>query len=135
MEHLLEAIPHAVASVLELIAVLVIAWGGLHALGGVLLSVWVREASMARRKAIWLSFGMWLLLGLEFELAADIVRTTVTPTWTELGWLGAVAVIRTFLSFFLGKDLESLRGATSRETSQAERPQEQNGEERRIQPR
>ena len=35
---------------------------------------------------------MWLLLGLEFELAADIVRSVITPTWVDIGQLGAVAV-------------------------------------------
>jgi uncharacterized membrane protein len=45
---------------------------------------------------VWLGFGGWLLLGLEFELAADIVRTAIAPTWTEIGQLGAIAVIRTF---------------------------------------
>ena len=49
---------------------------------------------------------MWLLLALEFELAADIVRSVLSPTWQEIGELGAIAVIRTFLNFFLEKDLE-----------------------------
>ena len=50
---------------------------------------------------------MWLLLGLEFELAADIIRSVVAPTWADLGELGAIAVIRTFLNYFLEKDLET----------------------------
>jgi uncharacterized membrane protein len=43
-------------------------------------------------------FGVWLLLGLEFELAADIVRTAIAPTWTDIGHLAAIGVIviRTF---------------------------------------
>ena len=49
---------------------------------------------------------MWLLLGLEFELAADIIRSVVAPTWVDLVELGAIAVIRTFLNYFLEKDLE-----------------------------
>jgi uncharacterized membrane protein len=49
---------------------------------------------------------MWLLLGLEFELAADIIRSVISPTWLDIGQLGAIAVIRTFLNYFLEKDLE-----------------------------
>ena len=49
---------------------------------------------------------MWLLLGLEFELAADIIGSVISPTWQDIGELGAVAVIRTFLNYFLEKDLE-----------------------------
>ena len=53
-----------------------------------------------------LKFGMWLALALEFQLAADILATTMTPTLETLGKLGLIAVIRTFLNYFLGKELE-----------------------------
>ena len=49
----------------------------------------------------------WLLLGLEFMLAADIVRTAISPTWSELGQLALIAVVRTFLNYFLERDLEA----------------------------
>ena len=55
----------------------------------------------------WRRFGVWLLLGLEFELAADIIRSVIAPSWTDIGQLGAIAVIRTFLNYFLEKDLEA----------------------------
>lgn len=61
---------------------------------------------LRRKKMVWLHFGMWLLLGLEFELAADILRTAIAPSWTDIGQLGAIAVIRTFLNYFLEKDVE-----------------------------
>jgi len=51
---------------------------------------------------------MWLLLALEFTLAADIVRSAIAPSWEEIGQLAAIAVIRTFLSFFLERDIEKL---------------------------
>ena len=49
-----------------------------------------------------------MLLGLEFELAADIVRSAISPSWTAIGQLGAIAVIRTFLNYFLEKDIKEL---------------------------
>jgi uncharacterized membrane protein len=49
---------------------------------------------------------MWLILGLEFMLAADIVRTAISPTWQQTAQLAAIAVIRTFLNYFLEKDIE-----------------------------
>ena len=64
------------------------------------------RATHGARKAIWRHFGMWLLLGLEFELAADIVRSVIAPTWQEIVELGSIAAIRTFLNYFLEKDLE-----------------------------
>ena len=54
-----------------------------------------------------LRFGMWLALALEFQLGADILGTTVTPTLDSLTKLALIAVIRTFLNYFLGKELET----------------------------
>ena len=52
-------------------------------------------------------FGIWLALALEFQLGADVLATTVTPTLESLGKLASVAVIRTFLNYFLSKELEA----------------------------
>jgi uncharacterized membrane protein len=54
-------------------------------------------------------YGRWLVAGLTFQLAADIIATSITPTWQEVGQLGAIAVIRTFLNYFLERDLAELR--------------------------
>ena len=51
-------------------------------------------------------FGGWLVVALEFQLAADIVGTIVSPTTAHLVELAAIAVIRTFLNYFLGKELK-----------------------------
>lgn len=52
-----------------------------------------------------MTFGGWLVLALEFQLAADIVSTILAPTNNHLIQLGAVALIRTFLNYFLNKEL------------------------------
>jgi uncharacterized membrane protein len=54
-----------------------------------------------------LEFGMWLVLALEFQLGADIVSTTLSSSFDSLGKLGIVAIIRTFLNYFLTKELAS----------------------------
>jgi len=54
-----------------------------------------------------LTFGLWLALALEFQLAADILSTTVSPSFEALGKLALIAVIRTFLNYFLNKELET----------------------------
>jgi uncharacterized membrane protein len=54
-------------------------------------------------------FGGWLIVALEFQLAADIVGTIVSPTNAHLIELGAIALIRTFLNYFLNKELEEER--------------------------
>ena len=65
-----------------------------------------RDAFQSFNK-IRLRFGMWLALALEFQLGADILGTTVTPTLESLTKLALIAVIRTFLNYFLGKELET----------------------------
>jgi uncharacterized membrane protein len=70
--------------------------------------------------ALRLQFGSWLALALEFQLGADIVATTVNPTLQSLGELGLLALIRTFLIFFLQKELE----ASERQFKAASEPKE-----------
>jgi uncharacterized membrane protein len=53
-----------------------------------------------------LRLGRWLALALEFELAADILRTAIAPSWSQIGQLAAIAAIRTALNYFLGKEIE-----------------------------
>ena len=56
-------------------------------------------------RAIWLSFAAWILLGLEFALAADLIDTVASPSWEEIGRFGAIAAIRIALGYFLGRDI------------------------------
>jgi uncharacterized membrane protein len=58
------------------------------------------------RRGVWQRFARWLILALEFEVAADIVRTAIAPTWNQIGQLGAIAAIRTGLNYFLERDVE-----------------------------
>ena len=64
----------------------------------------LREA----RREVWTRFASWIILSLEFALAADIVRTAIAPSWDDIGRLAAIAVIRTGLNWFLEKDMEAL---------------------------
>ncbi len=52
-----------------------------------------------------LSFARYLTLALELQLAADILSTSVAPTWESIGKLAAIAVIRTVLNYFLNKEI------------------------------
>ena len=53
-----------------------------------------------------LRLGRWLALALEFELGADILRTAIAPTWSEIGQLAAIAAVRTALNFFLQLEID-----------------------------
>ena len=64
------------------------------------------EAGAAEQHAEWLQYARWLVAALTFQLGADIVTTSYAPTWDELGRLAVVAVVRTFLSYFLDREME-----------------------------
>ena len=108
MEELFKEYAGYLALGIEIIAVLVVAYGAVEAL----ISLVLRRAKtdtrhpFAAKKGVWMGFGVWLLLGLEFMLAADIVRSAIAPTWQQIGQLASIAVIRTFLNFFLERDVE-----------------------------
>ncbi len=54
-----------------------------------------------------LTLGRWLAVALEFELAADILNTAVTPTWSDIEKLAAIAALRTALNYFLEREIRA----------------------------
>jgi uncharacterized membrane protein len=58
-----------------------------------------------------LTLGRFLALGLEFQLASDVLRTAIAPSFNELGKLAAVAAIRTALNFFLAREIREEQAA------------------------
>lgn len=73
-----------------------------------------------RFTAVRLTLGRYLALGLEFQLASDVLRTTVAPSFEELGKLAAVAAIRTALNFFLARELKEEEAAQAAERAEAD---------------
>ncbi len=53
-----------------------------------------------------LTLAQYLAVGLEFQLASDILSTAVAPSWDQIGKLGVIAVIRTGLNYFLTREME-----------------------------
>jgi uncharacterized membrane protein len=94
-----------VALAIEAGAVFVVAWGAVQAVVTLVGAILTGAADEIRGRVIWLKFATWILLGLEFALAADIVHTAVAPTWEDIWKLAVIAVIRTMLNYFLAKDI------------------------------
>jgi uncharacterized membrane protein len=107
VEELFTSIAESTGLLIEAAAVIVVAFGAAEAFIALVGLVLKRAANHGARKAVWRRFGMWLLLGLEFTLAADIIESVLSPTWDDIGQLAAIAVVRTFLNYFLEQDLES----------------------------
>ncbi|MFF4425572.1 DUF1622 domain-containing protein [Streptomyces sp. NPDC001549] len=68
-----------------------------------------RRSLIGEFNKIRLSLGRFLVLGLEFQLAGDVLRAAVAPGFTEIGQLAAVAAIRTVLNFFLTREIAQER--------------------------
>jgi uncharacterized membrane protein len=56
-----------------------------------------------------LTLARFLALALEFQLGADILSTAIAPSWDQIGKLGAIAVIRTALNYFLMREMREER--------------------------
>ena len=110
-----------VALAIEAAVVLIVALGAGEALIKTFSLISGGKLSNEGRRDIWLRFAIWILLSLEFALAADIIRTAIAPTWDDVGKLGAIAAIRTGLNWFLAKDIEAY---SARRAGAAEPPRE-----------
>ena len=81
---------------------------------GILSAGWLLMKALAKRQtadftAIRLALARYLALALEFQLGADILSTAIAPSWEQIGKLGAIAVIRTALNYFLSREMREER--------------------------
>ena len=74
-----------------------------------------------------LAFARYLTQALELQLAADILSTSVAPTWDRIGKLAAIAVIRTALNYFLSRELKDETASAEPALRQASGGEEQRG--------
>jgi uncharacterized membrane protein len=109
VEELLHHFAHYIALGIEVVAIALITGGAIEAVVGILRVLARAGTTNQDRRHVWLMFARWIVAGLTFQLAADLVNTSFEPTWDELARLAIIAVIRTFLSFFLDRELADTR--------------------------
>lgn len=90
----------------EFAAALVIGIAAIEATLKSLILFFRRSAPPERKVEVRLTFARWLAVGLEFELAADILNTAVTPSWSDIEKLAAIATLRTALNYFLEREIQ-----------------------------
>jgi uncharacterized membrane protein len=89
--------------------VVVIVWGVIK---GVIEFLGNQYEYFSRRKvgisldAIRFDVSRFLLLGLEFLIAADVIRTIVQPSLDQIAVLAAIVIIRTVIGYFLNREIE-----------------------------
>lgn len=84
---------------------LVIGAGVIAGARAVVRGVWARRGQQVFSDAR-LTLARYLALALEFQLGADVLSTAISPSWDQLGKLGAIAVIRTGLNYWLRREMQ-----------------------------
>ena len=101
-----KAIIENLAHGVEFAAALIIALASIEATVKALLLFFKRGAPPEQKNEVRMTLGRWLAVALEFELAADILNTAVTPTWNDILKLAAIATLRTALNYFLEREIQ-----------------------------
>jgi uncharacterized membrane protein len=95
----------AIARCVEFAAAMIIAVAAVEAVMKAALIFVQRNRPASAKNEVRLTLGRWLAVALEFELAADILNTAVTPTWSDIEKLAAIAALRTALNYFLEREI------------------------------
>lgn len=106
MESLLSTVAGYIALAIQAVAILIVVVGSARALANIVRAAFGPHLDDFEVRAVWLEYARWLVAALTFQLAADIVATSFSPTWNDLGRLAVVALVRTFLSYFLDREIE-----------------------------
>lgn len=61
--------------------------------------------------------GTYILTGLEFMIASDIIHTVITREFTDLIFVGLLVLIRTAISFFLGREIHEIEHEVNERTA------------------
>ncbi|MDT3402137.1 DUF1622 domain-containing protein [Mucilaginibacter terrae] len=101
---------HALRLAVEIMGAVTIAAGSVSAF--IKFCVALVKNRHADFNTVRLTLARYLALALEFQLGADIISTAIAPGWEEIGKLGAIAIIRTGLNYFLTKELAEEKAAS-----------------------
>lgn len=123
MEEVLHHSARVLSQLLEAATLVLLALGAVMAIVKLVAGFATGRPANEVSLAVWQGLSRWVMVGLEFLLASDLVSTVVSPSWDELGRLGAIAAIRTLLGFFLGRDLEAARRIARENAELAALPQ------------
>ena len=103
LEENLRDIVHVLVVIVEAVGAAIIFAGAVIAVFRFGLEVIRRSSEDFNRSRLFLA--RFLVLGLEFQLAADLLRTSVAPSFGQIGKLAAIAAIRTGLNFYLHHEI------------------------------
>ena len=104
----MKEILHLTSTVIGTIGVAIMVWGVLLITSRIVrleIKRFKQKSIYRERETLRHQLGSYLLLGLEFLIAADIIGTVTHPTLKDMAVLGSIVLIRTVISFFLEKEV------------------------------
>jgi uncharacterized membrane protein len=105
-------IVHDISFGIGIVAIAIIIWGVILMFVRLIVlefSRFKKHSIYYERERIRHQLGSYLLLGLEFLIAADIIRTVTHPTLVDMAVLASIVVIRTLISFFLDREIAAFK--------------------------
>lgn len=106
-------LPYAI-SVLEIIGIFVVCWSGIHGFWQ-----YIQNTFMKKRLDLQTNLAKGLATGLEFKMAAEILKTVLIQSMEELYVLGAVILLRALLSILIHFELKEKPEKSKKEKNES----------------
>lgn len=107
LEELLRTVFSFLIVLVEACGGLVITIGVCRTIVGYLIACVIRR-NTEEVKHLRIMLGQSMVLALEFQVAADILKTGLSPTWQDILLLAAIIAVRTVMNILLERELEFL---------------------------
>ena len=108
MNEWMTVIAQNLIAIIHAMALVTVTFGTVQAFVASLRAMHRPSATGHQFQSAYVQYARWLVGGLRFQQAVDIIETAFAPSWKEVGRLAAISVIRTFVNFFLERDLAEL---------------------------
>ena len=106
-----------VSTFIELLAVLIVGYGAVSAFYQVVTRLVIRRGAVSEYDQIRIGLAKSIVLGLEFEIGADLLKTAISPTWESIGIVAAIVALRTLLNYSLERDIKQAEAEMARESA------------------
>ena len=118
MQSQFDAFVMGASTLIEILAVLVVGYGAVLAFYQLVTRLVIRRGAASEYDQIRIGLAKAIVLGLEFEIGADLLKIAISPTWHSIGVVAAIFVLRSLLNFVLEKDISRLEAELERASAE-----------------
>jgi len=106
------------SSIVQLLAAIIVGVGAVRAFYSIVLIRLFGKPTHQDFERTRLQFGSALVMALEFELGSDLLQTAIRPTWSHIGVVAAIVVLRSVLNYLLQRDISRAQEIIRKEAAQ-----------------